>query len=99
MYDIKLEPVFKSIKEFGFYYIIWAELNFQEAESIHICFALLLDRIKTFIDKVHIPVDKLETQYLRKSTQPYPNILLLQLTKQYSSHPIRLLKTPLRKIA
>lgn len=65
-----------------------AELNFQEVESIYICFVLLLDRIKTFLDKVQIPVDKLETQYLRKfHVALHPNILLSQLTKQYFQSP------------
>ena len=47
-----------------------------------------LGRFKPFVDKAQITVDKLETQYLTKiSTGPFPNTLLLQLTKQHFQSP------------
>ena len=47
-----------------------------------------LGRFKPFVDKAQITVDKLETHYLTKiSTGPFPNTLLLQLTKQHFQSP------------
>jgi len=65
MHDIKLEPVFKSIEVQSLEFITSSKRHFQRAGSF-LCFALVLDRIKAVVDEVQLPVDKLETQHLRK---------------------------------
>lgn len=50
-------------------FITSSKRHFQQAGSLHIWFGLSLDRIETFEDKVQIPVDKLETQYLTEISQ------------------------------
>ena len=52
MHDIKLERVFKRIEVQSLDFITSSKRHFQQAGSLHVCFALVLDRLKTFVDKV-----------------------------------------------